>query len=163
MQREPSVRGTGGRGLLCLAQSLLSAPWLLAQVTLLRMGGRAQHWQGESRACSASVLCQGLHGCHISSKVPELEIISTLSSLRPTWPKCETLSPHRIANLDTEFYRCTDTRKEHCRTTVTRQKRLTSKCAMKGKLFLKDMTFYLQRIKHNSTTQESTIYCWLNY
>lgn len=128
-------------------------------------GWEAEHSTGRVRAEPAAPPCfvRGSTAVTFPRKVPELEIISTLSSLRPTWPKCETLSPHRIANLDIEFYRCTDTRKEHCRTTVTRQKRLTSKCAMKGKLFSKDMTFYLQRKKHNSTTQESTIYCWLNY
>lgn len=169
-QTKPNGRGTGGRGLLCLAQALLSAPLLwgalvpVAQVTSVTPAedgrrGRAQRRHCESAVGSASVLCYSSIAVRFPHKVPELERISTLSSLRPTRPKWEILFPHRTANLDTEFCRCTDTRKEHCWTTITRWRRLTSRCAMKGKLHLKDMTFYLKRIKHSSTTQESTICC----
>lgn len=105
MAREPSVRGMGTRGLLCLTQRLLSALLLLgtlaavAQVTLLRTGGE-QSTALAVRAQPAAPPCI----ITFPHRVPELERISTLSSLRPTWPKWEILSPHRIANLAIGFF-----------------------------------------------------------
>lgn len=68
-------------------QTLLSASLLLealvpvAQVTLLTPAedrGRAQHWQCESTAAEP----RGSIAVRLPRKVPELEIISTISSLR---------------------------------------------------------------------------------
>lgn len=119
IQRQPSVRGMGGRSFSVDTNPAVGNAGCSGTGDT---AGACRGWKArqssalavwEHRLCLRALpwvpLLADLH------RAPEPEIISTLGSLKSTWLKCEILSPHRIANLDIECCKCTDTRKEHCR------------------------------------------------